>query len=152
MKSFSRLFYRGQPPGADTKVYTLFDSTVLFPAANMVQQAGLLRFVAEVAHTNNGALRLFRSEDRGVRWQQVEQLEAPGTDGQSQVDWDIEPYSDIRVDWKNGGFAQTAWTVVMNLLPRLPTIIMVPGEADWVNEDDEPWVDENGDPWEDELP
>jgi cellulose biosynthesis protein BcsQ len=110
-----KMKYIGDAPGADTSTYPLFDSTVAFPGANYFQMHGYKRLVIDLTHNASGTLNWYKSDDRGDTWTQLgtESLAAPTYS--DQIDIWVEPYSDMKVEWVNGGSAQTSWIVDLAL-------------------------------------
>lgn len=109
----TRVKYSGSTPGADSNTYVIFDSTVAFPGANFVQGAGLKRISIRFDHIYSATVNMYRSVDRGVAWSQVmqQQQSAPDTTQSSYFDVSVEAFADFKVEWVNGGTAQSPWSV-----------------------------------------
>ena len=115
--------YTGSTPGADSNTYNLFSSVVAFPGANMAQNHGLKRLFITVDNPQSGTAKFYRSIDaqngvaRGTNWVQVGgdfAATASSTDVFT-LDVMIDGFPDFKVDWVNGGSAQTGWTVTIAL-------------------------------------
>ncbi len=115
--------YTGAVPGADSNTYNLFSSVTAFPGAWMAQGAGYKRIIGAVNVVQAGTIKLYYSLDagngvaRGTNWVQVGgdfAASASATDV-TTFDFDIEAFPDFKVDFVNGGTAQTGWTVTMSL-------------------------------------
>lgn len=109
--------YAGSTPGADSNTYNLFSSVVAFNGANMAQNHGLKRIFVTVDNPQSGTLKFYRSNDRGVNWVQVGGDQAMTASATDVSTWDaiILGFPDFKVDWVNGGSAQTGWTVTISL-------------------------------------
>jgi hypothetical protein len=122
MTRSSKVPYQGTTPGADSDDYVLFDTTVAFPGTvgkNMLQLAGIKRFIIDLAHSDNGTLEEYKSPDRGTTWIQVstEAITASAT-ATTVREYAVEPYDDWRLVWENGGSAQDPWVPDMVLDPE----------------------------------
>lgn len=109
--------YAGSTPGADASIYNIFSSVVAFRGASMAQNHGLKRLFVTIDNPQSGTLKLYRSLDRGTNWIQVGgdfAATASATDV-TTLDALIEGFPDFKLDWVNGGVAQTGWTVTIAL-------------------------------------
>lgn len=115
--------YTGSTPGADSNTYNIFSSVTAFPGANMAAMYGLKRLFITIDNPQSGTAKLYRSIDaqngvaRGTNWVQVGgdfAATASATDVFT-LDAMIEGFPDFKVDWVNGGSAQTGWTVTIAL-------------------------------------
>ena len=117
-----QVVYNGSTPGADSNTYTLFDSTVTFSAARFAQALGASKLcvVWKQPGANSGLLKAYRSIDRGVTWQQVDQATVSQTASTASNSYEllIESLPDYKLDFVNGGSAQTAWTVDISLVSQ----------------------------------
>lgn len=110
--------YTGVALPGIAETVTLFD-TSLMPMANWLQLCGLRRFVADIAHNQAGTINFYKSADRGATWLLVGTQAAPvPAAGTSLFDILVEPYGDWKIEWVNGGAAQTTWAVDMALTPN----------------------------------
>lgn len=105
--------YTGSSPtGANT--YTLFSTVTAFSGANMAQNAGLNRLEANLKHSQALTLKMYKSNDRGVTWEQVADtgsIAAPGATSSTNLDWLIEAFPDFKLDLLNGGVDQANFSV-----------------------------------------
>lgn len=109
----TRVKYAGSTPGADSNTYAIFSSVTAFPLACAMQAAGMKRVVVVFAHSNTGTINVYRSADRGTTWAQVSTriIVGPSATGSSCFDVNVSMFSDFKLEWVNGGSAQTTWTV-----------------------------------------
>lgn len=126
MKNIVRVKYTGATPGADASTYTLFSTVTAFPGANYCAMGGLGRLVLALANSAAGTLKGYVSEDRGINWTQIlpdTAVSARTAGNQNPFDIRIGEYPDFKLDWVNGGSAQTTWLVEMALYPLgVPTV------------------------------
>lgn len=102
--------YSGSTPGANSNVYPLFSTVTAFQGARFPQCCGLKRFMVDLKHSHDGTFRLSKSVNRGTSWTIVNEQAATGGGTDSNTyDANIEPYDDFKVDWVNGGSAQSTW-------------------------------------------
>lgn len=115
--------YVGATPGADSSTYPIFSSVTAFPGANMATDLGYKRLFITIDNPQAGTAKFYRSIDagngvaRGTNWVQVGgdfAATASATDVFT-LDVAILGFQDFKVDWVNGGAAQTGWTVTIAL-------------------------------------
>lgn len=124
--SYPRIGYTGSTPGADSNTYVLF-ATIL-PATptdaqnanwpqNMFMLADVHKFCLLLKNNQSGTINIYESEDRGVTWQQVDTLavSAAASTGSNPMEFLVEGMKDMKIEWVNGGSAQTTWSVNMSL-------------------------------------
>lgn len=101
----------GGTPGADSNTYKLFDSTVSF-AAGQMRTLNLSRITFDVKNSQAGTLNAYRSVDKGTNWDQFDTravaIAAAGTIS-GPFDYLVDTYSDLKLEWVNGGVAQATW-------------------------------------------
>lgn len=115
--------YTGATPGADSSTYNLFSSVVAFPGAGMANDLGYKRIFITIDNPQSGTLKFYRSIDagngiaRGTNWVQVGGDQAATSSATDVFTFDgaILGFQDFKVDWVNGGTAQTGWTVTISL-------------------------------------
>jgi hypothetical protein len=119
---FPRITYTGATPGADSNTYNLFDSTQgQGQGANAFAQGGSHVFLLDLKNSAAGTLKVYKGGARGsagaVTFFQIEQFAVSGvaTAESGKYEFVVEPYSDWKIDWVNGGVAQTTWQVDMCL-------------------------------------
>lgn len=114
-------------PGADTNVYSMFDSTVTFaapPASNSKSTTlaahGISRIEFSVVNSQAGTLKGYRSVDKGTNWDQVGGDIAvaanAATDINGPYDFLVDPHADFKITWTNGGSAQATWRPSISLI------------------------------------
>lgn len=118
--AFSRLKYPGTTPGADANTYNLWTSATA-GGANLAAMSGMRYFVLDLKNAAAGTLKVYKGSARdttgATTFSQIEQFAvpaAPSTES-NKFEFNIEPYSDWKIDWVNGGAAQTTWLVDMAL-------------------------------------
>lgn len=114
------LKYTGSTPGADTNTYTLLNSTTAFSGANFMATFGKPRLLLSIMNNQAGTLKVYRSSDRGTTWTQCMAdiaVSAVASNTANFYDLLLAEYPDIKVDWVNGGSAQTTWYIDMALGP-----------------------------------
>ena len=117
--------YTGSTPGADTNTYPIFSSVTAFPGCNMAQNHGLKRLFVTIDNPQSGTLKFYRCMDglggsttaRGTNWVQVGGDFAVTSSATDVATFDglIEGFADFKLDFVNGGSAQTGWTVSIAL-------------------------------------
>ncbi len=115
--------YTGAVPGADSNTYPIFSSVTAFPGAWMAQNTGLKRIFITIDNPQSGTLKFYRSNDgingvtRGTNWVQVGGDFAASSSATDVTTFDglFEGFPDFKVDWVNGGTAQTGWTITIAL-------------------------------------
>jgi len=107
-------------PGADTNVYNMFNSVTAF-GGGLLPSKHLSRLEFSVVNGQAGTLRFYRSVDKGTNWDQSGgDIAVPAngaTDINGPYDYLIDPHTDVKLDWVNGGVAQSPWR---------PTVVIVP--------------------------
>lgn len=118
--AFSRLKYSGSTPGADTDTYTLWTSETA-GGGNLAAMSGARYFVLDLKNSGAGTLKVYKGSARpsagAVTFSQIEQISvaAAPTAESNKFEFNIEPYSDWKIEWVNGGSAQSTWLVDMAL-------------------------------------
>lgn len=117
--------YSGSTPGADASTYNIFSSVTAFPGCSMAQDSGLKRLFVTIDNPQAGTLKFYRCMDgtgggtaaRGTTWVQVGGDFAATASATDVTTFDglIEGFPDFKLDWVNGGVAQTGWTVTISL-------------------------------------
>lgn len=105
-------------PGANSNTYPLYNSVTAWQGARMASQMGMKRLVVDIKNAGgNGTLKLYKSSDRGANWFQIDEIAvtAPAANATNVYDFLIEEYDDCKLDWVNGGSAQTTWQVSVSL-------------------------------------
>lgn len=107
-------------PGADSNTYNMFNSTVTFGAPNQSNSSSttmtshdISRLEFRLANNATGTLKFYTSLDGGTNWDQtgndITVAASTSTDINGPYDFLIDPYRDVKLDWVNGGSAQTTW-------------------------------------------
>lgn len=100
-------------PGADTNETVLFSTVSAGLPKNALLSSGVKRWGMVVDNPQDGSVYLYWSPDRGTTWVQISTtaVSAPGAGACAEVDLLVEGLPDWKVSWKNGGSAQTGWTL-----------------------------------------
>lgn len=101
------------PTGSGTT--TLFNSVTAFGAGSM-DGNGMKRLAVSIYHDQSGTLRASWSRNGGTTWRTFynEVKTAPGANAiTGPVDFLLDTFSDVKVEWINGGVDQTVFEVEM---------------------------------------
>jgi len=112
------LTYGSGTPGADANTYNVYNSVSAWSGKRMATQSGYKRLVVDMKFAGgNGTLKWYKSSDRGTNWLQIgqESVTAPSSTDTVVRDFLIEEYDDFKLDWVNGGSAQTTWNISVAL-------------------------------------
>jgi len=125
MTEAARVTYNGSTPGADANTYSIFNSVTAFPGASMATDLGYHRLFVTIDNPQSGTLKFYRCNDglggsttaRGTNWVQVGGDFAATTSATDVTTFDglFEGFADFKLEWVNGGSAQTGWTVTIAL-------------------------------------
>lgn len=115
MIAYPAFRYAGAIPGADTNAHVLF-STVSLLGQAICPETERHRLRVDLAGDQAGSFNLYKSRDRGVTWRLVSTTAAsPSSAATATLDVIIEPYYDWKLEWANGGSAQSYFVVDMSL-------------------------------------
>lgn len=112
----ARWKYTGSTPGADSNTYNLFSTVTAFNGARSgFPLYGIETFVLDIDCDNDGTLKIYKSQDGGTNWYQIEEeaITGPAASAGIHRAYDVAAYSDWKIDWVNGGSAQTQFIVDM---------------------------------------
>ncbi len=107
--SFARFKYTGTTPGADSSTYTLFTTTGY--GEGHLAMSGASKFVLNLKHSHGGTLNSYKSDDRGTNWRQLssDPISSPASIGVTHVEYLVGALRDWKLEWVNGGTAQSPW-------------------------------------------
>lgn len=100
-------------PGANANTYPIFNSVTasLWGAGNLHTWCNRIEFT--LANNAAGTLKVYRSTDKGTNWDQyggdISWAASTATDVNGPEDILVDPHFDVKIDWVNGGVAQTTW-------------------------------------------
>lgn len=105
--------YPGKTPGANTNETLLFSTVAAGIPRGALVDAGMKRYGLVVDNPAAGSVYVYGSNDRGATWVQVATIvvPAPLAGDCAVVDAWLPQWGDVKVTWKNGGFAQSGWTL-----------------------------------------
>lgn len=118
--------YIGTTPGADSNTYNIFSTIVSQLPCKGLAMLGLKRLVVDMKFAGgNGTLKWYKCADgsgssnvtRGTNWKQIGEaaIAAPAANATVVRDFLVEEYNDFKLDWVNGGSAQTTWELSIAL-------------------------------------
>lgn len=121
---FSRVKYSGTTPGADVNTYNLYNSVNDGGAAGFAMK-GIHIVMLDIKNAAAGTLKAYKGSARdtigAVTYSQIEQFSVPipASTESNKYEFLVEPYSDWKLDWVNGGAAQSTWLVDLALSDRV---------------------------------
>lgn len=101
------------PTGSDT--IELYSSVVGATAPHQLVSGGMKLFLLDIAHDEDGTIRVEKSKDRGLTWHTVTTTAITAAVPTTKQAFQLEVFDDFRVLWINGGSDQTVWVVDMCL-------------------------------------
>jgi hypothetical protein len=115
-----RLSYMSGTPGADANTYNVVNSTLL-GGANFFSHTGTRRVMVTIKNSHAGTLKEYRSTDKGATWTQISEtaVAAPAASASNTYKYHVSQFNDWKLDWVNGGSAQTTFTVDISLLSHV---------------------------------
>lgn len=107
----------GGTPGADSNTYVLFDSTVAFTGG--LPQHDISRVTFSLNNAASGTRKASWSIDKGANWNLYDSTAttaavSPAMSG--PFDYLVDTYVDWKLEWTNGGSAQTTWRPSLTLI------------------------------------
>lgn len=117
---FAKATYTGTTPGTDSNTYTLFNSIVAGLPGHWPAMHGVFKVVIDIKHDQAGTLKWYKNmtdTDVSGNWVQMGQLavSAPASTAGTQAEVFIEAERQVKVDWVNGGTAQSPFSVDIGL-------------------------------------
>lgn len=115
----TQLKYMGSTPGADANTYVLFSTVAAGFPQRFFALTNTHKVLIDIAYSNGGggtAMNWYVSSDRGLTWRQegTQAMAAPTTT--YQKDFVVESAPDWKLEWVNGGAAQTVWEINIALV------------------------------------
>jgi len=99
----------GVTPAADSDVDVMFTTQDGQLGTGWLVHQGIVRAILNIKHDNNGTLKWYDSPDGGVTWNQVGSHTATAVANEATyVEILIAGHADWKVEWTNGGLAQTS--------------------------------------------
>lgn len=112
MSSFPQFKTTASTPGTDSNTYVLFSSTGY--AERFFALSGISKFVLDLKHSHIGSLKSYKSDDRGTNWRQLsDDAISPASIGTTHAEFLVGAMRDWKLEWVNGGTAQSPWVVDM---------------------------------------
>lgn len=116
MKESIALGFAGATPGNNTATTVLFDSTVGYEPGSPPALGRFRRYLLSLQNSHAGTLKVSGSTDRGKTWDPAHislALAAGAPTNEVVIALGVHP--DIKVEWVNGGTAQSPWVVQQGL-------------------------------------
>jgi len=111
-------------PGISATV-TLIDTFVALQGT-VLAALDIKRIIFSVKNSHAGTLKVYESDD-GSTYRQIfgdiAVAAAAATDLSGPYDWLVEPYKYVKVDFVNGGSAQTTWSAFMQFDTERPAAV-----------------------------
>jgi orotate phosphoribosyltransferase-like protein len=102
------------PLAATTVV--LFSTVQSFPAAKYLQMLNVHRVTISLKASNDGTVKTYKSQDRGVNWTQIGSQAITGSStAQSVVDVLVQEYADFKAEFLVGASNETVFSVDISL-------------------------------------
>ena len=124
---FAKAKYTGSTPGADANTYTLFNSITSGLPRNWPAMFGVYKITFDIKHDQAGTLKWYKTaadptnaSDSGATYDQMGQLSvsAPASTAGTQAEIFVEAEGHVKVDWLNGGSAQSPFRVDIALVDQ----------------------------------
>ncbi len=120
MSEFSKIKYTGTTPGADSNTYNLLNSHSAGWPGNWPALSGVYKVVIDIHHNQAGTIKWYKTMNdtpETATWVQMGELAvaAPAATAGTQAEVFIEAEKHVKIDWVNGGSAQTTFHVDMSL-------------------------------------
>ncbi len=117
---FAKLKYTGATPGADTNTYNLLNTHSAGWPGNWPALFGVYKIIVDIHHDKLGTLNWYKTMSdtpEAAVWVQMGTLAiaAPAATAGTQAEIFVEAEKHVKVDWVNGGTAQTTFHVDMSL-------------------------------------
>lgn len=117
--AFPKFKYTGSTPGTDSDTYNLINSHSAGWPGNWPAVFGVYKVVLDIKHSHGGTLKWYKSaNDIGetATWVQMGEsaIAAPASTAGTQFEVFVEAQKHVKVDWVNGGTAQSPWVVDMS--------------------------------------
>ena len=109
--------YTGAVPGADTNTYNLLNSITGGWPGYWPGVLNLYRVLIDIDHDNTGTIKVYKSNDdlstQSPTWVQVDErsIAAPAAASGTKEEFLVEAHKHTKIDWVNGGVAQTTFVV-----------------------------------------
>lgn len=120
INNYRPIAYTGPTPGADSAIYVLFNSTTAAelqpgPLASIFQDHK--RYILVLKNSAAGTLNAYSSQDNGNTWDQYSTQSVALVAGTTSntIYIPTEPHLNVKIEWVNGGSAQTTWKVNQGL-------------------------------------
>jgi hypothetical protein len=111
MGQMPTITYTGAVPGADSNTYNLLNTVTAGWPGNCLPMFGVHKIIIDLHHDKLGTLKWYKSSDSGTNWRQMGQasVAAPAATEGTQVEIVVSGEKHIKIDWVNGGSAQTTF-------------------------------------------
>jgi len=116
---FAHVKYIGTTPATDSNTYSLFNSIVAGMPGFWPAQYGVFKIVVDIKHDQAGTLKWYKNmgDVDSTGWVQMGQLSvaAPASTAGTQAEIFCEAERQTKVEWVNGGTAQSPFSVDISL-------------------------------------
>jgi hypothetical protein len=114
-----RISYIGGTPGADSNAYTVVDTTQM-GGGGVLSNGGANTVVVNIKNDQTGTLKEYRSADKGSTWTQISQTSVaiPAAGQSNSYEFSVLQFTDWKLEWVNGGTAQTVWAVDIGTIKK----------------------------------
>lgn len=112
------LVYTGGTPATDVNTYTFINSVTAGWPGHFAAMTGSHKLVVSLSNSHGGTLKFYVSADRGTTWTQTTgsiTVAAPAAGTTNDYEFLIEHLPDFKLEFTNGGTAQSPWVVLMQL-------------------------------------
>lgn len=122
--AFTRFKWMGATPGNNGNTTILFATTLTTADAMNANLSecwfalvGGRKFCLLLDHSHGGTLNAYASDDRGANWRQIDTavIAAPAAAASTAYEFLVEGLRDFKLEWVNGGTAQSPWMPNMSL-------------------------------------
>lgn len=112
MSYYVSVAYVGSTPGADSNTYVLVNTTSI-AGTGPLQPTNYKRYLLSLNNAAAGTLNVYASTNAGVAWKSIYTVAVSAATSNRNNEFAIPtfPHVDIKVEWVNGGSAQTTWVV-----------------------------------------
>lgn len=119
--AFPNVKYTGSTPGGDSNTYNIINSYTMGWPGNWPAMFGIYKVIIDIKHDQAGTLKWYKNmSDNDTGWVQMGQLAvaAPASTAGTQAEVFVEAERHVKIDWVNGGSAQSPFSVNIALVDQ----------------------------------